>query len=143
MSYSGATISFNFPKMDQPYSTGLFPNPSALHYYIHFSLIQIRVKSVNTLCSKDNLRNTSIVTPSLRGRDGVSPPYKNNRHIIFYIYLQNYVFVRTALFWLLSSKEWQFLTDVSEQPIGPKLTLEEGTKKLSRNVGKKLLLLAA
>jgi hypothetical protein len=36
-----------------------------------------------------------------------------------------------------------FLTDVSGQPIGPFLTPEDGTDRLSRNVDKKLPLLAA
>jgi hypothetical protein len=44
--------------------------------------------------------------------------------------------------WLLCSEQWQFLTDVLGQPIGPILkfqveflTLEDGTDKLSQKVG--------
>jgi hypothetical protein len=104
IAYSGATSSFNFPKIDQPPSSGLFLKPSALQYYIHSSLTQSGVKYVNTLFSKDSLRNTSSVTRSFRGGDGVSPPYKNNRHIISYIHLQNYEFFRTVLFWVIKQQ---------------------------------------
>jgi hypothetical protein len=49
---------------------------------------------------------------------------------------------------LLHSEQWQFITDVSEQPIGDILRVQESrnpenwTDRLSRNVGKKLPLLA-
>jgi hypothetical protein len=50
---------------------------------------------------------------------------------------------------MLHSVQWQFRIDVSGQPIGPiskaprPLTVEDGTDRLSRNVAKKLPLLAA
>jgi len=54
---------------------------------------------------------------------------------------------------ILSSIEWWFPTEVSGHPIGPIakgqalipicLTVEDGTDKLSRNVGKKLPIYAA
>jgi hypothetical protein len=56
--------------------------------------------------------------------------------------------------WLLRDEKWYFLTDVLELSIFPKfrdqesivsrlLTREDGTKRLSQNVGEKLSLLAA
>jgi len=66
--------------------------------------------------------------------------------------------MRSAVFWAITERKLQILTDVSEQPIGPIfegqeiregrrkrdfLTPEDGTDKFSRNVGKELPLLAA
>lgn len=56
--------------------------------------------------------------------------------------------VISALSEILKTAEWQLLTDISGQPIGPifkgqeiqkvdLLTLEEGTERLSRNVCEK------
>jgi len=41
---------------------------------------------------------------------------------------------------ILRSVWWNFLTDVSAQPIDPMLILEDGTDILSRNVGWELLI---
>ena len=58
-------------------------------------------------------------------------------------------YMRTALLWVITQRVVVNFTDVSEQPIGPVLRVQEskkpedGTERLSRNVGKKLPLLAA
>ena len=52
--------------------------------------------------------------------------------------VQNY-----ALLGCYAASNGDFLTGVSVQPIGNFLTPEEGTDRLSRNVNKKLPLLAA
>jgi hypothetical protein len=49
-------------------------------------------------------------------------------------------------FGIVLSVEWQFITDVSGQPIVPFFkdkTLEDGTDRLSRNVGNNLPFYAA
>jgi len=66
-------------------------------------------------------------------------------HVLLLITAFNTLLLTTCFFLILRSVEWQFITDVSGQPIHPssrveqsKLILEDGTDRLSRNVGKKL-----
>jgi hypothetical protein len=48
--------------------------------------------------------------------------------------------------WIVRSVEWQYFTEISGQRIGPILTgqeVQDGTDRLSRNVGTELSLQAA
>jgi hypothetical protein len=53
----------------------------------------------------------------------------------------NFVSLNLRSFWILRSAEWYFRTDVSRQPVGGRL--QDGTNKLSRNIGAELHLNAA